>query len=169
MTTSRTVTSRFVLNVLAPGLLAALLVGACAAAVHSKDEAGDANPWARLHHKTAWVSLGMLDTGTSNWATAVGYTIIGEARGTTRIPRQGEVLELTAPTQVVILKYRHSGERERLISPADELLMKDDLVGVLPPGSIVRVYEVRMAAAFDGLQGVWVRVGPAEKPPRNGR
>lgn len=145
-----------------------LLVGACAPAVLPGGRRSVENPWARLRHQTAWVALGDLDASRGEWATGIVHAVRGETTETARVPRQGDVLEVLHRSQLVILGYRHSGERDRLLSPVDKLLTQDDLAGMLPPGSFVRVYEVRMAAVFNGLQTVWVRLGPAKTPPIKG-
>ena len=117
------------------------------------------SPWDRLEHRTGWVLLGELKGG--RWATQLHHVVKkGSARRV--VPRVGDVLELTERTDINLSGYRTSGERDRLIAPADRAFELDDTTDVqLEPGALVVVRAVHVEKPAYGLRGVWVRVSPA--------
>ena len=117
------------------------------------------SPWDHLEHRTGWIFLGALKDG--RWATQLHHVV---KKGSVRrvVPRIGDVLELTEPTDINLSGYRTSGERDRLIAPADRAIELDDTTDVqLEPGALVVVRAVHIERPIHVLRGVWVRVSPA--------
>lgn len=116
--------------------------------------------WSRLHSRSAWIFLGVLDAGSDEWRTAASHRVVeGDQAGA--LPKVGDVLELTIAAPLVIIDYRSSGENKLLVSPADRPGAADDVTGiVLPSLSRVRVLDVRIHSTPTGPRECWVRVGP---------
>jgi hypothetical protein len=124
--------------------------------------------WATLRHKTAWILLGVIDAADDTWITDRRHLVLtGPHKGSSAIPRPGDILQLTQETELVILAYRASGEAKRLISPAQQAFASsDDLTGLkLSPSSTVIVRDNQLEDAMYGLRGVWVRVVPTGEIP----
>src|SRR5574340_949010 len=132
------------------------------------ESASDAG-WEHLKYRTGWIFLGDLRVDSGSWGTQTKHRTRERSRGQSGVvPVPGDVLEITAPLDVVILKYSTVGEQYRLKSPAREAIHPGDLTGVrLPAGALVRVVEVRRSHRVGAFQSIWARVVPSENraPP----
>jgi hypothetical protein len=136
-------------------LIAALVCSTAMRAVQEQD-------WTSLRHRTGWVLLGTVDRTTGEWGTQIEFEIVGKKPTVTAvIPKVGEAIRATGKLQVVVVGFRLYGERDRLKSPATRILDKNDFTDVvLTPGSQARIYSVSRAPIVNGLEEVWVRIGP---------
>jgi hypothetical protein len=140
--------------------LALCLTIACGSAIQGKNIAQE-HSLSALQHKTGCVLLGLLDTVSGKWATILKHQTREPSAASDRlIPEIGQELLITIPQDVYIVAYSVAGERDRLLSPADMPLSKDNATGVvLPIGSKVVVKDIGRGEVAGTLQPVWARVG----------
>ena len=118
-----------------------------------------------LRFGTGWVLLGFLDNESQLWTTILKHRVKERRVASDSIvPLPGDVLELSMELQVYIVDYQARGEENRLVSPADRMLTKDNLTGVtLLAGTEVVAEEVILDSPGYNVQSVWARV---TRPPR---
>lgn len=113
------------------------------------------DPWAALEHKTGWVYAGAIDRKESLWVTQLHHRyldVVAEPDRAfafdsptplqSRMPRVGDVIEVTAEMSLRIVDFEMTRELRRLESPAGRVLTKTDSTGVsLPVGTRLKIRE----------------------------
>ena len=117
------------------------------------------------------VLLGDAERSANRWATNPHHRIVKPIeRDNSIVPNIGDIIEFTRDgVQLSIIDYKNQGERYVDVSPAAHLNTDADLVGNLRAGTQAVVEDVVTAKDrfVDGVESVWIRIGPVE--PRDRR
>lgn len=149
-------------------LFVALLSAVALTRVQVLQEPSSADPWAALPSRTGWLLLGFLASDSDRWESDPSFSFVldektaPEASATKAIPKKGDQIRLLSPQPLVILDFKHSGEKKLSDSPAHALRVTrtDDFTGVvLPEHSKVVVKDVSTTPLKEFRQ-VWAQVSP---------
>lgn len=115
-----------------------------------------------LPGKAGWLAVGMRDAKDFDWITATSVEVVGvDGDQRTRVPKPRDVLVLTRDLQVTVVGVHAPGGGDVAIFPGGRILRKDDLAGVLPEGTRVRVLELKTARLqTHDVIDVWALVSP---------